>query len=97
MTQYATLGFAAVCTVLVSQNLLRRMDELTAVGFTFGDLLVVLRCLFPMLTAYAIPIALLFGAAIALRRMVTDSEILAMRACGLGMSTLVAVRRWFYR
>ena len=40
--QYSGLGFAAVCVVLITQNLLRRMDDLTAVGFTFEDLLVVL-------------------------------------------------------
>jgi lipopolysaccharide export system permease protein len=87
--QYGLLGFAAVSVVLITQNLLRRMDELTAVGFTLMDLLVVLRCLVPMLTSYAIPIALLFGSAIAIRRLVADSEILAMRACGLGIRTLL--------
>jgi lipopolysaccharide export system permease protein len=87
--QYSTLGFAAVSVVLITQNLLRRMDDLTAVGFTAQDLLVVLRCLVPMLTSYAIPVALLFGSAIAIRRLVSDSEVLAMRACGLGVKTLL--------
>lgn len=87
--QYGIVGFAAASLVLVSQNLLRRLDELTAVGFTAADLGVVLRCLFPMLTVYTIPIALLFGTALALRRRVGDSEILAMRACGLGLRTLL--------
>lgn len=87
--QYSLVGFAAVSVVLITQNLLRRMDELTAVGFTLSDLLVVLRCLVPMLTSYAIPVALLFGTAIAIRRAVADSEVLAMRACGLGVGTLL--------
>ena len=87
--QYTLVGFAAASVVLISQNLLRRMDDLTAVGFTGGDLLVVLRCLFPMLTAYSIPVALLFGTVLALRRRVSDSEVLAMRACGLGVRTLL--------
>lgn len=89
IVQYTLLGFAAASVVLLSQNLLRRMDELTSIGLTTGDLLVVLRCLFPMLTAYTIPIALLFGTALAIRRRVNDSELLAMRACGLGRSTLL--------
>ena len=59
------VAFAGASLVLLSQNLLRRMDEMTTVGFTGGDLLVVLRCLFPMLTAYSIPIALLFGTVLA--------------------------------
>ena len=89
IVQYTGLGFAAASVVLVSQNLLRRMDELTSVGFTWADLGVVLRCLFPMLTAYTIPVALLFGTVFAIRRRVSDSEVLAMRACGLGVRTLV--------
>jgi len=89
IVQYALSGFAAVSVVLVTQNLLRRMDVLTKVGFTLSDLAVVIRCLFPMLTAYAIPIALLFGTAIALRRLVSDSEVLAMRACGISLGTLL--------
>jgi lipopolysaccharide export system permease protein len=88
--QYALVGFAAASVVLVSQNLLRRMEELTAVGFTLADLGVVLRCLFPMLAAYTIPVALLFGAVLAVRRRVADSEVLAMRACGVGIGTLLA-------
>lgn len=87
--QYTLVGFAAASLVLISQNLLRRMDELTAVGFTGADLLVVLRCLVPMLAAYTIPIALLFGTTLAVRRRVSDSEVLAMRACGLGIRTLL--------
>ena len=87
--QYTLVGFAAATVVLVSQNLLRRMDELTSVGFTWADLAVVLRCLFPMLTAYTIPVALLFGTVFAIRRRVADSEVLAMRACGLGIRSLV--------
>ncbi len=87
--QNTGVGFAAASVVLVSQNLLRRMDELTSVGFTWADLGVVLRCLFPMLTAYTIPLALLFGTVLAIRRWVSDSEVLAMRACGLGIRTLV--------
>jgi lipopolysaccharide export system permease protein len=89
IVQYTVVGFAAATLVLLSQNLLRRMDELTAVGFSWADLGVVLRCLFPMLTAYTIPVALLFGTALAIRRRVSDSEVLAMRACGLGVRSLV--------
>jgi len=86
---YGSLGFIAITTVLVSQNLLRRLDDLVVVGFTGADFLVVLRCLIPMLMAYAMPVSLLFGALLATRRMSSDTEILAMRSCGVGLSTLV--------
>jgi len=90
IVEYTLIGFAATSVVLVSQNLLRRLEELTSVGFTLADLGGVLRCLFPMLTVYTIPLALLFGTVLALRRRVADSEVLAMRACGVGIGTLLA-------
>jgi len=86
---YGGLGFIAITTVMVSQNLLRRLDDLVVVGFTFADFLVVLHCLVPVLMAYAMPISLLFGALLATRRMASDSEILAMRACGVDLHALV--------
>jgi lipopolysaccharide export system permease protein len=89
IAQYTLVGFAAASVVLLSQNLLRRMEDFTAVGFTGAEFAVVLRCLLPMLTAYSIPVALLFGVALAVRRWVSDSEVLAMRACGLGVRTLL--------
>ncbi len=89
IVQYTLVGFVATAVVVLSQNLLRRMDDLTTVGFTGADLLQVLRCLLPMLTAYTIPVALLFGAVLAIRRRVSDAEVLAMRACGLGLRSLV--------
>lgn len=87
--QYSVLGFVLITTVLVSQNVLRRVDDMVSVGFTFDDFMVVLRCLLPMLTAYAVPISFLFGALLAVRRLASDSEVLAMRSCGVGNRTLM--------
>lgn len=87
--EYSTLGFLAFATILVTQNLLRRLDDLVAVGFRGEDLLAVLGCLFPMLAAYALPVSFLFGVLLAVGRLSSDSEITAMRACGLGMRELV--------
>lgn len=89
VSEYAALGFFAFATILVTQNLLRRLDDLVAVGFLASDLFSVLSCLVPMLTAYALPISFLFGVLLAVGRMSSDSEITAMRACGLGMWELV--------
>lgn len=87
--EYSTLGFLAFATILVTQNLLRRLDDLVAVGFRGDDLASVLGCLFPMLAAYALPISFLFGVLLAIGRLSSDSEITAMRACGVGMRQLV--------
>jgi LPS export ABC transporter permease LptF len=87
--QYTTLGFVLITSVMVSQNLLRRVEDMVVVGFTAADFLVVLRCLLAMLTAYGLPVSFLFGALLAVRRFASDSEVLAMRSCGLGTRTLL--------
>ena len=86
---YFLLGFLAIITVLVSQNLLRRLDEFVGVGFTWADLRIAVRGMAVMFIAYAAPVAFLFGTLLALRRLEADSEILAMRACGVGLATLL--------
>lgn len=85
---YTALGFAAIVLLLVSQNLLQRLDQLTMVGLPSGDVLAVLAALLPMLASYATPIALLFGTLLALQRMSADGEILAMQSCGVGLGPI---------
>ena len=87
---YTVIGLVAITTVLVSRNLLRFMDELLAVGFSLSDLRAVVQSLFAMLVAYALPVALLFGVLLSVSRMAADTEIIAMRACGIGLPTLIA-------
>lgn len=87
--QYTALGFITLTTVLVSQNALRRLDDVVTVGATFSDFLVVMRCFIPMLTSYTLPMAFLFGVLFAVSRLSADSEVLAMRASGLGLGTLL--------
>jgi lipopolysaccharide export system permease protein len=86
---YATIGLVAVGSILVTQNLLRRLDELAAVGFAARDAAALLACLFAMLAAYAVPVAFLFGILVAVGRLSADSEITAMRSCGVGTRELV--------
>ena len=86
---YTALGFLAILTVLVSQNLVRRLDSLMMVGLSASDFLRVLRCLLPMLASYAAPLAFLLGALLTMRRMSMDREILAIRSCGLGLRCLL--------
>ena len=66
---WSVLGYVALVTILVSQNLIRRLDDLLMVGFGFLDLLLVLRSLLPLLTAYSMPVAFLFGVLVTMRRM----------------------------
>jgi lipopolysaccharide export system permease protein len=89
VAQYTVLGFVAFATILVTQNLLRRLEDLVAVGFQARDVIAVLGALLPMLAAYALPVAFLFGVLLAVGRMSGDSEVTAMRACGMGIGALV--------
>ncbi|HVP28363.1 MAG TPA: LptF/LptG family permease [Myxococcota bacterium] len=89
VVQYMALGFLAFSTILITQNLLRRLEDLVAVGFRAEDVLGVLAALLPMLAAYALPVAFLFGVLLTVGRLSSDSEVTAMRACGMGIGALL--------
>lgn len=89
VVQYSALSFLALTMILLAQNALRRLEELVAVGATFADAIDVLGCLVPLLTAYTLPIAFLFGVIIAVSRMASEGEILAFGASGLGLASLL--------
>lgn len=86
---YTALGFSAVVVLLISQNLVARLDDLTMIGLTGNDFVAVLGSLLPVLASYATPIALVFGLLLALQRMSGDGEILAMQSCGIGLGPLL--------
>jgi lipopolysaccharide export system permease protein len=87
--EYGGLAFVGITAIMLSQNLLRRLDDLVVVGFSGSDLAELVRCLFSMLTAYATPIAFVFGVSLAVGRLSADGEVLAMRANGQGIRALV--------
>ncbi len=84
--QYAAIGLLAVGSVLLTQNLLRQLENLSGAGLTAKDLLSVTACLLALLGSYAIPVAFLFGVLVAVGRLSADSEITAMRALGVSLS-----------
>lgn len=86
---YGLVGFLAFATILVAQNLLRRLEDLLTLGFTGRDFAVILGCFAGMFGAYAAPVAFLFGVLLAMGRLSSDSEVTAMQASGLGLRTLV--------
>lgn len=85
VVQYAGIGFFAVGSVLLTQNLLRQLDDMSGLGLTASDLLAVTSCLLAILGAYAIPVAFLFGVLVAVGRLSADSEVTAMRALGVSL------------
>lgn len=87
--QYTLIGLAAITVVLVTRNMMRMLDWLIGAGFLLSDLADVLRLLGTMLATYTLPISLLFGVLLAFGRMAGDVEIIAMRACGVGLRQIV--------
>lgn len=90
--QYSVLGFLVFASLMLTQNLLRTLADLTEAaggGASVWDLLRVLGYLMPTLATYALPVAFLFGVLLAVSRLASESEVLAMRACGLGMTAVV--------
>jgi lipopolysaccharide export system permease protein len=86
---YGALGFIAAVTVLVSQNVIRRMESIFMIGFSLDDVLTAMGSLVPMVAAYAAPIAFLLGATLTIQRMSSEREIVAMQSCGVGLSALL--------
>jgi lipopolysaccharide export system permease protein len=82
---FGGLALAALVPLLVSRNLFQVLDagivgqlEAADLGFLAGSIAV-------MLAPYALPIAFLLGALLAVGRMAGDREALALRACGVGL------------
>ena len=88
--QYAAVGFLAVASLFLANNLLRRLEDLTELGAGFGDVAAVAVRLLVILTTYAVPIAFLFGVLVALGRLGSDHEVLASRALGVSLAQLAA-------
>jgi lipopolysaccharide export system permease protein len=83
--QYAALGFLGVGAILFTQNALRQLADFASAGLQTGDVLAILGALVAMLSAYAVPVAFLFGVLVSVGRLSSDSELTAMRALGVSL------------
>ena len=80
---YCALAFFLLTLVLLTQNLLRRIDQLFLVGLTIQDLRLVVQCIFPVALSYSIPLAFLVGILLSVRRFGSDGELRALRGAGI--------------
>ena len=85
---FAGLGCFAFIAVLLIQNVAQRLEDLVAVGMAYGDARAVVIHLVGMVAPYALPVGFLFGILAAVGRLSADSEVTAMRACGLGLGAI---------
>lgn len=81
---YCALSFFVLTVVLLTQNLLRRLDELFLIGMTTQDLRVVVECIFPVALSYSIPLAFLVGILLSVRRFGADGELVGLGSVGIG-------------
>ena len=90
VVSYSLIGLAAITLVMVARGVVRVLDYLVGAGFAIQDLLHMVSLLATTLAIYALPVSFLFGVLLAIGRMASDLEILAMRACGVGIRGLLA-------
>ena len=79
---YCALAFFLLTLVLLTQNLLRRLDQLFLIGMTMQDIRVVIECIFPVALSYSIPLAFLVGIMLSIRRLGADGELRALAGAG---------------
>jgi lipopolysaccharide export system permease protein len=86
---FAGLGFAAFVGILLILNIAQEMEDLIAVGLAPSDAWALVRALVPIVVGYAVPVGFLFGILVTVGRMSADLEVLAMRACGIGLTGIL--------
>jgi len=89
VAQYSTLGFLGLGSIIVAQNLFQRLDQLLGTGFRAADFVVLLGSVLSLMAGYVLPVGFLFGILVAVGRLSSDSEVVAMRACGMGLREMV--------
>lgn len=87
---YGALGLVLVVSLMVSQSLVAESDVLFSIRIETREMLTLVGWVVGLISAHALPMAFLFGVVLAISRMSSDSEVLAMRCNGLGMRQLVA-------
>ncbi len=86
---YTTLGLTVFSLLLVVQNTLRFLEELLAAGIGLRGLVQLMGLILPSYLAYALPTSLLMGVLLSFGRMSADGEIIAMRASGVSVPSLL--------
>lgn len=86
---YTALAALAAMPVMLIPNVLELVDRFAVVGVTAADLASVFGWVLLLVASYALPIAFVIGLLLALGRLHGDGEILALRACGMSVFSLV--------
>ncbi len=91
VTSYALLGGVLFTFVLFMRDLPKIIDLLVRDSATFGDTFRIFADMLPNTLTVTIPTAVLAGILLGLSRLAADSEVTAMRSCGIGALTFVRI------
>jgi LPS export ABC transporter permease LptG/LPS export ABC transporter permease LptF len=91
VTSYAVLGGVLFTFVLFMRDLAKILDLLVRDSASFTDALRIFADILPNTLTVTIPTAVLAGILLGLSRLAADSEVTAMRACGIGALTFVRI------
>ncbi|MEE2657732.1 MAG: LptF/LptG family permease [Candidatus Latescibacterota bacterium] len=84
------LGFALIVFVLVIDVVLQMLDQVLSKGLGAETAVVLFVYNLAWIVALAVPMAVLIAVLMAFGRMAEDGEILALKACGISFTRLVA-------
>jgi lipopolysaccharide export LptBFGC system permease protein LptF len=88
---YAILGGVLFTFVLFMRDLAKILDLLVRDSASFTDAVRIFADMLPNTLTVTIPTAVLAGILLGLSRLAADSEVTAMRACGIGALTFVRI------
>jgi LPS export ABC transporter permease LptG/LPS export ABC transporter permease LptF len=91
VSSYAVLGGVLFTFVLFMRDLAKILDLLVRDSASFTDALRIFGDMLPNTLTVTIPTAVLAGVLLGLSRLAADSEVTAMRACGIGALTFVRI------
>jgi LPS export ABC transporter permease LptF/LPS export ABC transporter permease LptG len=91
VVSYALLGAVLFTFVLFMRDLPKILELVVRDSASLTDVLRIFACTLPNTLTVTLPTAVLAGILLGLSRLAADSEITAMRACGIGAFTFVRI------
>ena len=91
VVSYALLGALLFTFVLFMRDLPKILEQVVRDSASIADVFRFFAYTLPNILTFTIPMAVLAGILLGLSRLAADSEITAMRACGIGAFTFVRI------
>jgi LPS export ABC transporter permease LptF/LPS export ABC transporter permease LptG len=95
VVSHALIGAAVFTFVLFTRDLGRILELVARASAPLPSVAEIFFYTVPVALTYTLPMAVLVGILIGLSRLAADSEITAMRACGIGVWNFLGIISWF--